>query len=229
MQKIDWLCLNIGDVVSGGFSIWHTMSTIDMLQTDDLSGGVIAKVLIGAGIKIAFSLANPNPLSLACGIVDIAALAYYAYPIYDEYLFGSKTFLEQALKTFAAGTGIAVVLTSIVEGLRKLIAFCRREISFAEYLSKIAKKAVITGIILGCVSLAIFSLSLITGVTFIYISPLVGCLSVAARYTYDKNREMIHKYCGDLYSGTKREVIESYEYLSKKLEQASGIFMTRAR
>ena len=219
MQKIDWLCLNIGDVVSGGFSIWHTTNVIDMLQTGDLSGGMISHVLIGAGAKIVFSLASPNPIGLACGIVDMAALAYYTYPIYREYLFGSETFLEQALETFAAGTGIAIVLTSVIEGLHKLRALCRRGISFAEYLSEIAKKTVITDIISGCASLAVFSLSLITGVAT-KMSPLVACLSVVARSFYDKNREMIRKLSTvvSFTLETKQGVIDSYEYLSKKLE-----------
>lgn len=79
MEKIDWLCLNIGDVTSGMLSIWHTKAMIDMLRAADgnITGAMVTRVTVGAGVKIVFSIVRPNPISLASGIVDIAVLTYY--------------------------------------------------------------------------------------------------------------------------------------------------------
>ena len=80
-QAINWLCLNIGDIVAGGFSVWHTTRVLKMLQEGNLSKGTALMILITASPKIAFSLANPNPIGLASGITDLALLTYYAYPV----------------------------------------------------------------------------------------------------------------------------------------------------
>ncbi len=83
-QAINWLCLNIGDIVAGGFSVWHTTRVLKMLQEGNLSKGTALMILITASPKIAFSLANPNPIGLASGVTDLALLTYYAYPVISD-------------------------------------------------------------------------------------------------------------------------------------------------
>lgn len=79
--SIDWLCINIGDLLSGTLSIWHTRTVLLMVSKGELSDESIFGLALGAATKIFFSVWSPNPISLACGIIDSGALVYSCFPL----------------------------------------------------------------------------------------------------------------------------------------------------
>ena len=80
-QAINWLCINIGDIVAGIFSTWHTIRLREMLKEGNFSKGKVTLHFIATGLKISCSLAKPNPIALVCGIIDLAMFACYGYPV----------------------------------------------------------------------------------------------------------------------------------------------------
>jgi len=156
MQSIDWLCLNIGDVLSGGFSLWHTRETILALQAGNLSNDFVLKLLIGSGLKIYLSVHSPNPISLVCGIVDLGALAYYAYPAYSSQVLNFirpelswNDILENSIQV--SGLGFASSFT--LRSLQNITQLINKKVEPKRYFKSIAKEAAIDGIISGSSSL----------------------------------------------------------------------------
>jgi hypothetical protein len=156
LETINWLSLNIGDVVSGGTSIWHTRVTLIALQSGNLSQDIVLKILIGSGIKVFCSLNSPNPIGLVCSVVDLGALAYYAYPFYSKYVMsilqpemtGTKM-LENSAKF--AGFGFATSFA--FEGLNNIQKMLKSDIPLKDFITSITKKACIDGLISGSSSL----------------------------------------------------------------------------
>lgn len=156
MQSIDWLCLNIGDILSGGFSVWHTRETILALQAGELSNDFVVKLLIGSGLKVFLSIHSPNPISLACGLVDLGALAYYAYPSYSEFVMGMikpelawKDILENSIQS----TGIGFAGSFTYRSLQNIQELIHKNISPKDYFKRIAKESIVDGSISGASSL----------------------------------------------------------------------------
>jgi hypothetical protein len=154
-ETIDWLCINIGDVLSGSFSVWHTKETLLALQSGNVSEELILKILIGSGIKVFFSLNNPNPISLACGVVDFGALAYYAYPFYSNYVLAilqPEITWGEILKNTSQATGVGFATSFVFESLIKIQKLLNNEISLKNYITSTTKKAVVDGLVSGCSS-----------------------------------------------------------------------------
>lgn len=84
IDSINWLCLNIGDLISGAFSIWHTNEVIHMLNSGKFSNDFFISTFVGSSIKIYFSISSVNPISLVCGIIDLGVLSYYVYSAFKE-------------------------------------------------------------------------------------------------------------------------------------------------
>ena len=155
-QSLDWMCLNIGDVLSGGFSIWHTREILSGLQSGDITRELLLKITIGSGIKVFFSIQNPNPISLVCGVIDFGALLYYAFPTYSSYLVNvlqDELTWSQIFENSVKITGIGFATSFALEGLTKVRSLVQKEITFKRYLREIAKKAAIDGLISGGTSL----------------------------------------------------------------------------
>lgn len=155
MQSIDWLCLNIGDILSGGFSVWHTRETIIALQAGNLSDDFVVKLLIGSGLKVYLSIHSPNPISLACGLVDLGALAYYSYPAYSQ-------FVAEALKPDLAwkeiagnslqATGVGFIGSFTYRSLQNIQELIQKNLSPKEYFKEITRQSVVDGAISGTAS-----------------------------------------------------------------------------
>lgn len=85
-QSVDWLCVNIGDVVSGGLSVYHSYTNAQCLLSAMTDGYLppvrVFSTAIGAGVKITMSVLSPNPISLASGVFDVGVLAYALTPVF---------------------------------------------------------------------------------------------------------------------------------------------------
>ena len=175
-QTINWLCLNIADILAGSLSVWHTINVFDTLQEGDLSKGMVLRLLLIASLKIAFSLIHHNPISLACGIIDLALLAYYAHHVISDmvsdFLF-PESFLEEIAIAFTKATALGFVLMFVFEALRKLKKLLRKEITFDAYLAMITLRSIIFALIYGVLDATALLLSIITGISPVYVKPAI--------------------------------------------------------
>lgn len=156
MQSIDWLCLNIGDVLSGGFSLWHTREMILALQAGNLSNNIVLKLLIGSGLKIYLSIHSPNPISLVCGLVDLSALAYYAYPVYSNQVLNfirPELSWNEIFKNSIQVSGLGFASSFTLRSLQNITQLINKKVEPKRYFKSVAKETAIDGIISGSSSL----------------------------------------------------------------------------
>ncbi len=102
LQSINWLCLNVGDVLSGGVSFWHSREVLLVLKKGQFSNGFLVKVVVSSGLKVFISVYSPNPLSLISGLVDLGSLAYFTYPSYSKYFSSEKDRLYIRLRKISS-------------------------------------------------------------------------------------------------------------------------------
>ena len=213
-QTISWLCLNIGSIVSGGISVWHTTLVFDTLQ-EGLSWNKAGLILITASLKIAFSLFYPNPISLISGFADLALLSYYAFPVVadtvspflkdrqekiSDFLF-PESLLEKIATAFTKATILCFAFVFVIEALCKLKKLLRRKITFAAYLAMITARSTVFALIIGVLAAMAQLLSDITGISHVYVKPAISIAYVLAVYF---NRTKINKWLGKLDEHSER-------------------------
>lgn len=80
LQAVEWLCLNLGDVLSGGLSIAHSIQIFAKVQSSVERGNFDRKttflVLRSAVIKLGLGLVTKNPLTVGVSIVDFGVIAW---------------------------------------------------------------------------------------------------------------------------------------------------------
>ena len=141
-QAINWLCLNIGDIVAGIFSTWHTIRLRKMLKEGNFSKGKVTIHFIATGLKIFCSLAKPSPIALACGIIDLAMFAYYGYPVGRD-MVSNFLFPESLPKKFTriVATKAATIFAFMFEILHQLKKLLQQGMTFVAHLMLSCKRS----------------------------------------------------------------------------------------
>lgn len=111
MTAVDWLSLNIGDVLSGGLSVAHSYQSFGVMRDAVVAGflppELAVSIAIGTIVKIGFGISTTNPVSLGAGLFDLGVLAWALYPAMS---LGRTYFVEPTRIT------TATVLTGAVSG-----------------------------------------------------------------------------------------------------------------
>lgn len=80
-DAINWLCLNIGEVLSGGISVAHSIYLTNTLRnamaSGEIDGALTKSVTIGILSKLFFGAIRTNPVTLASGLYDVGLVTYY--------------------------------------------------------------------------------------------------------------------------------------------------------
>ena len=86
MEAVNWLCFNIGDVVSGGLSVGHSTLTYIAIQNAVAAGfmppSLAISTAVGSAIKIGLAISSTNPVSLICGVTDLGMLVWGLSPAF---------------------------------------------------------------------------------------------------------------------------------------------------
>jgi hypothetical protein len=130
-QSTDWLCVNIGDLIGGGLSVFHSAITIKSLigakATGYIGWQLLANTMIGSGLKIGTAILVPNPISLASGIVDLGALIVIAGPIFYNgewhYFIPKESLITSIGKGAVYGGIVATAIGAPLESIRSYIYY----------------------------------------------------------------------------------------------------------
>lgn len=156
-NSIDWFCFNIGDVLSGGLSIFHSWMLYQTLSTGAVTEAMVLQIVLGSGIKVVSSIWCPNPISFLSGLFDFGLIAYYGYPIcsgFVQSILSDEMSLEVIAGNSLQAVGYGFCISLIFEGLGKIKEIKNGEISIKQYVSRTLKKASLNGLISGCSSMA---------------------------------------------------------------------------
>lgn len=132
LQAVDWLCLNIGELFSGGMSIAHSVKLFNVMQlaveAGHLDQDVAFSALLGAVLKLGIGAITMNPLSIGVGIVDLGIIAWGAVASsqFDDCIRGSsifsisasilnkkRSFLDRADGAFFGGLTTGIIASAI--------------------------------------------------------------------------------------------------------------------
>jgi hypothetical protein len=119
-HQLNWLCVNIGDLLSGGIALTHSALNAKLLmsavRTGHLAPEIALMSLIGAASKIGLAIVTPNPISLVAGFVDVAFLAWALQP---AFVVGSQYFTSpySNLSTLGLSSMWGALTGAVVGGL----------------------------------------------------------------------------------------------------------------
>lgn len=86
-EATQWLSLNIGDLIGGGLSVFHSYSSFKVLKIAVASGYLspVAAfgILIGGVMKVTSGIILHNPVTLSAGIFDMGAFLWGLSPFYS--------------------------------------------------------------------------------------------------------------------------------------------------
>ena len=119
-QSIDWLCLNIADVLTGALSVAHSVYIFNQLKAGNIDA---SKAFIGGMLKIITATYSPNPIVLASGVFDLGALIYFKNEEIIENiteLFSDEVTFQEAFKKIGEsalyGLGLSFAIRLASEG-----------------------------------------------------------------------------------------------------------------
>lgn len=127
MTAVDWLCFNIGDVLSAGLSVAHSYKNFSVMR-DAVDGGYMppelaATAAVGAMIKLGFGLTTTNAVSIGSGLFDLGTMIWALHPalsLGSAYFTGpakitTTTILTGAVSGAATAAGIGGALHAITD------------------------------------------------------------------------------------------------------------------
>ena len=135
-QSIDWLCLNIADVLTGAISVAHSVYVFNELRAGNIEA---SKVFMGSMLKFFTATYSPNPIVLASGVFDLGALFYFKSDEIIENmtkLFSDDVTTEEACKRIGEsalyGLGLSFFIRLAGEGK----SLATGKMTFTQFLHK---------------------------------------------------------------------------------------------
>ena len=101
---VDWMCINIGDVLSGSLAIANSYLNYKLITTSSPDGQKLTLILISSGIKLVASTVNPNPITFLSSLFDIGLVAYAGTPVLLDHFFPKYSLKLSLLSSVKAGS-----------------------------------------------------------------------------------------------------------------------------
>jgi hypothetical protein len=87
-EAINWLTVNVGDVLAGGLSLAHSWNFNKSMRlavsARYMSKATLISALIGITIKSAVSFGQHNPIGIASALADLGSFAYGLSPMWTQ-------------------------------------------------------------------------------------------------------------------------------------------------
>ncbi len=160
-DSINWLCLNVGDLLSGGVSVGHSIYLTklirDAAEAGSIDNALKASIAVAIISKLGFGVASTNPITIASGLYDVGMIGYYAYQKPDLFtppdpgtqFTRAMQHVRNIAKSTLAGAGSAfatgAILHSFTEDDRDRLKARLQKITFA---------GAVGGLASGCVAVA---------------------------------------------------------------------------
>ena len=197
-DMINWMCVNIGDLISGGFAITNSYVNYKLITKGDFDERKLLFLLLSSGIKLTTSTINPNPITFATSLFDLGLATYAGVPMIWDY-FNPKYSFKLALYNSAKLGGQSLITE--VAFLSAIELKNKKNLKDLDY-KRIAKEASISGI---CTSVS----KMIYDTTKYYVSKNEVLLSIVSTTTCFSSKQLINKVIKSVESFSQRRIANS--------------------
>lgn len=103
-QTLDWMCLNIGDLVGGGLAIATSYTNYKLIMSGPVDSQKLALIGVSAAVKLTASTLTPNPITFLTSVFDLGLVVYATMPIVFEFFVPKFSFKSALYGSVQAGS-----------------------------------------------------------------------------------------------------------------------------